>query len=246
MTSSNIKNSNRKIGEWTRDWARSVGVGVIYTDSTASTNTDARLFDGKFETLNVIVTDLQTKGRGRGSNTWETPTGGDYLLSSWVRDLAWAPQPIFAARVGLAVYKSLHTKWPELSFSLKAPNDIFLDAQKVAGLLIEVISQANQHRVVVGLGMNVSSSPDLETATNLEKRLGRTITFSEWSEFLGILSKNLNLTIGQESRDVLDYQECEDLRSALNRYPPLKDQVLSVHANASLHMKNKNMNWDEL
>ena len=69
-------------------------------------------------------------------------------------------QPTLSPLVGLALYKACSGTWPFLNWNLKAPNDLYISNKKVAGLLIETVTQGDDIRLLVGLGLNVLATPD--------------------------------------------------------------------------------------
>ena len=82
----------------------------------------------------------QTNGRGRGANHWLDTGAGESLLSTWSLSVSSPPQAITGPRIGLALFAAATHAWPSLKFGLKAPNDLYLDGQKVAGLLVETVT----------------------------------------------------------------------------------------------------------
>jgi BirA family biotin operon repressor/biotin-[acetyl-CoA-carboxylase] ligase len=74
--------------------------------------------------------------------------------------------------VGLSLYRAFGHH-PELKFSdqfyIKPPNDLYLGKKKVAGLLIEVVSQGpDHHQVIIGLGLNLFSHPHIHQSGSLK------------------------------------------------------------------------------
>ena len=54
--------------------------------------------------------------------------------------------------------------------NLKFPNDIFLNGKKICGLLQEVITMENKKYLIVGIGLNIESNPNIYNeyrATNI-------------------------------------------------------------------------------
>ena len=45
--------------------------------------------------------------------------------------------------------------------NLKFPNDIFLNGKKICGLLQEVITMDNKKYLIVGIGLNIESNPNI-------------------------------------------------------------------------------------
>jgi len=122
----------------------------------------------------VVMTDHQTKGRGRGSNVWVSESGKDILMSLLLRPQCDASQvsglTLVAAR---AIQNFLESKG--LTSSIKPPNDVLVEGKKISGILTE--SQTTGSRVdwcIVGIGLNVNSeASDLpEGATSLQLETG--------------------------------------------------------------------------
>jgi BirA family transcriptional regulator, biotin operon repressor / biotin---[acetyl-CoA-carboxylase] ligase len=84
---------------------------------------------------------------------------GNFMGSTVVHLGAQDPAPQTLAFVtGLAVHDSLHVLAPQLVCQLKWPNDILLEAAKLAGCLIERAG----HAVIVGVGVNIAMAPQVE------------------------------------------------------------------------------------
>ena len=98
----------------------------------------------------VALAEHQTEGRGRLGRVWHDEAGTGLTFSVAL----YPPPPVFA--------------WPELTLvaaaavaaavgegaTIKHPNDVLLGGRKVAGILAEAGT-----RVVLGIGINVGSSP---------------------------------------------------------------------------------------
>ena len=100
-----------------------------------------------------LVADTQTDGRGRQGRAWTSPPGN--LYASGLVELRFGdpPAPTLALVAGIAAHDALAL--PELL--LKWPNDLIVDAAKLAGILLERQGDA----VVVGVGVNLAHHPDL-------------------------------------------------------------------------------------
>jgi BirA family transcriptional regulator, biotin operon repressor / biotin---[acetyl-CoA-carboxylase] ligase len=126
---------------WALNWSREKKFPTWSMAEMDSTNTAAK--EWKFGALPppvLFLAEKQTLGRGRGENKWISTEGA--LLSSWVFEMAFSPQPVLSPMTGLALFNALRKTWPNIAFRLKAPNDIYIGEKKVAGILIETVSQA--------------------------------------------------------------------------------------------------------
>lgn len=238
MSSSEIKS----IGLETLSWSEK-NISAFYIRTCDSTNSLAKSENLK-QTPYLFLTDYQTAGRGRNSNSWISPEEGSSLLSSWVFHESEPPQPLLSLRVGLALYNSLQKVFSDLPLSLKAPNDIYLKDKKLAGLLIEVSSQAHIHKIIIGPGMNVLKPASLPTATYLSEFTK--VSASKWREWLSEFLKLIQLAIQNSSRTELSEVECSELKTALNQFPLLTEKYEDVLANGSLKTSSRTIHWSEL
>ncbi|MBC7371112.1 MAG: biotin synthetase [Bdellovibrionaceae bacterium] len=242
-----------RIGEVSKKWAESNQLYVHHEKSMSSTNDFAKseAFSENLlqEALCLFLADDQLAGRGRGKNIWIGGTPGHSLLSSWSYLLMAKPQPITSCLMGLAVYRALAATWPFLAWSLKAPNDIYIGEKKVAGILLESVLQGDEVRIVIGLGINVlSSPPEVTTSGSIVGSMPRGIPLlgHDWTSFLDRLLYELT--------DALSYCESPlnaptrmSLLKALNDNPNLQEYFERVEADGTMVTENgKTIHWSEL
>jgi len=125
---------------------------IIFLPECGSTNDEARSMALKgAENLSVVVTESQTSGRGRRGQAWACPPGEGLACSVIVRP---EEPPALWSRIalaaGLAVSEALDSFG--CSSGVKWPNDVWINQQKVCGILVE----AGEGFVVVGIGLNVN------------------------------------------------------------------------------------------
>ncbi|TFC19178.1 biotin--[acetyl-CoA-carboxylase] ligase [Cryobacterium algoritolerans] len=136
--------------------------------------------------LSVVVTDNQTRGRGRLGRTWLAPTGKSLAISVLLRPVHdGAPLPVdhfgwFPLLAGTAMTRAVREVVdasvpvaapdpddgsPVHEVTLKWPNDVLIDGYKVSGILSELLPDARG--LVIGTGLNVSlDEHDLPTLTS--------------------------------------------------------------------------------
>jgi BirA family transcriptional regulator, biotin operon repressor / biotin---[acetyl-CoA-carboxylase] ligase len=125
---------------------------------TGSTNTVAReLAAGGAPHGTVVTADEQTAGRGRQGRTWTAPPGAALLYSAVVRPLA-ERHSVLPLAVGVAVCEAAERLRPGVECKVKWPNDVHLDARKLAGILIEARPQDGW--AVLGVGLNLTIAAD--------------------------------------------------------------------------------------
>lgn len=244
---------NIRLGQVTKKWAENNHIYAHHENTMGSTSdlAKAKAFDEALleEALCLFLTDHQTKGRGRGKNVWIDGKPGATLLSSWSYLLNAKPQPTTSCLVGLAVYRALSTTWPFLPWNIKAPNDIYIADKKVAGILLENVIQGDEVRVIIGLGVNVLSSPDeVETAGSILEALpaGVPLLGQDWTACLDRLLFEMTDAISH-CEDSLSPSDQYSLLMALNEHPLLAEPYRGLEPNGTLiTASDKRINWWEL
>lgn len=190
-----------------------IGRNVLVYSSTSSTNDIAAVYakNKKNDGLTVFAEE-QTKGRGRGDNSWLSGRAESILCSILLTESRLNGELLcltFAVAVAEAVGKigRHHAK-------IKWPNDILVNGKKIAGILLESKSHNGSIAYIVGIGINchqtgesfppqlqqTATSIDIESRTvcdrvSLAKRLLTSI--DHWLELAG---KNAEKAIEQWSK----------------------------------------------
>ncbi len=137
-------------------------IAYIHLNVCGSTMEEARntLLDGKRCVL--ISTDLQRAGRGQRGNHWESENGKNLMFSMIFnpRHLHANKQFILSQIAAIALSETCKSVLePELRslITIKWPNDIYFEDQKLAGMLLEHdIKQGYISRTSLGIGLNVN------------------------------------------------------------------------------------------
>ena len=137
--------------------------GVHLFDSIDSTNdwSLAELKQGR-EPAFVCIADHQSKGRGRRGRHWLSPPAANiYCSLSWHFELPVDRLGLLSLAQGVALIKALdrigiNNAW------LKWPNDVLINDEKIAGILIETSGvRANSCNAVIGIGLNYRMPEDI-------------------------------------------------------------------------------------
>lgn len=244
--------NNIFIGKVTHNWAQHQKISSQYFSTVDSTNTKAKndaFAENSFnENLIIYLTDQQTAGRGRGPNTWVSTNPGSQLLSTWSFMIDETPHPTISPMIGLALYRAASATWPFLNWNLKAPNDLYINDKKVAGILLETITQGDDHRLLIGLGFNIISAPEsMKSAGSLVSELSKEtpLLAQDWISFLERLLFEFSFSL-QLSFEPINTTHTRSLLSALNKHPLLKEKYISIDENANLETSTTTISWLEL
>ena len=107
----------------------------------------------------VCLSEQQTKGRGRRGRVWVSPFAKNlYLSCVWNFTQGAAALEGLSLATGVAVARALRKSG--ITVSLKWPNDIWVNKQKLGGVLLEMTGDpAGDCQVVLGIGLNVHMEP---------------------------------------------------------------------------------------
>lgn len=186
---------------------------------TNSTNTDLEKVrlptenDGFSDFAAVAVTEMQQGGRGRRAKKWISPLAKN-LYFSFKYHFPQAALPYLSSlslRAGIALLEALNTLGID-NAKIKWPNDIWVEGQKLAGILVESTITSKGIDVIVGMGVNNQQDPSMEVVgnhpTNCEAVLGKP------------LDRNILVaTLAQRL-----YEICQKISSAPETLPNLQKQ----------------------
>ena len=138
------------------DSAASWGAEFDVLFSTESTNADAMAKGRAGASRYLCIAEHQSAGKGRRGKTWVSPLGANISLSMlWTFNAGMAALEGLSLVVAILVVDALKSCGYE-GMGVKWPNDILLDANKLAGILIEINGDAaGPCKVVIGVGVNV-------------------------------------------------------------------------------------------
>jgi BirA family biotin operon repressor/biotin-[acetyl-CoA-carboxylase] ligase len=177
--------------------ARPESVRHVALESAGSTNAEALEHARAGERGPLWITaKTQTQGRGRSGRNWISPPGNLYATLLLTEPCAPAVAPQLAFVTGLAVHDAVAECACELAskLALKWPNDLLLDGEKLAGILIESETSPIL-QVAVGIGVNCMSHPaeTLYPATDLSAH-GMTVSADR---LFAVLSQTMQRRLAQ-------------------------------------------------
>lgn len=140
-----------------------IGKELYYMPTCHSTNDEARQ-KGAYTDIGegaVFITSLQTKGRGQRGNQWESESHKNLLVSVVLKPVFLRADEHFYLNMvsALAVRRCVEQVAPHANIKVKWPNDVLVNEQKIAGILIEnTLKGSRILTAIVGMGLNVNQS----------------------------------------------------------------------------------------
>ena len=132
---------------------------LIHLESVTSTMSEIKKYlDG--ENNICMIADLQTEGVGRRGNKWVSPKGNIYISFLFKFNLS-IEQHFLLSAVTVNSIASLISRYVKEKINIKWPNDILINNNKIAGIMTEIVELNNIKYILIGAGINVSSSPKI-------------------------------------------------------------------------------------
>lgn len=150
-----------------------IGVKIIRLESIDSTNNYIAnlLKSGELTNGAVILADEQFAGKGQRNAEWLTKPGENLTFSFFLENVNLSVQKQFYLTCIVSITLVDLLKKNGIEAKIKWPNDIYINRQKIAGVLIEnQLSTAVVKNSIIGIGLNVNQTDfgDLN-ATSIQK-----------------------------------------------------------------------------
>ncbi len=132
---------------------------IYYYDQVDSTNNELKhILSENTEEGIIVVSDIQTSGRGRLGRTWVSPKQtGIYISLSLTPNIMPFECSSLTLVAALAVSNALKNVC-NVPASIKWPNDILINNKKVCGILTEMSAEIDKlNYIIIGTGINVST-----------------------------------------------------------------------------------------
>ena len=127
--------------------------------SVKSTNDKAIEFIQKLNHLSgLVVSDLQTKGRGTMGKKWISKKGNIFISIFYKVNFSNIKIENFLT-INANIIKKILKGYTKKNIKIKKPNDLMIENKKICGILQEVIEQNNEKFLITGIGINTLIAP---------------------------------------------------------------------------------------
>lgn len=159
----------------------------------------------------LVLTEHQTHGKGRRGRVWESGVAKNITMSfGWKFEQGPNVVEGLSLAVGVVIAQVLRKQGIQ-NPGLKWPNDIQVDGQKICGILLELIADQDVCRVIIGIGLNVESTPEQQARVD-----------QPWTDMASRLSKapNRNEVIAQITEGLITVCKAFEAGTGLMSYLP--------------------------
>jgi BirA family biotin operon repressor/biotin-[acetyl-CoA-carboxylase] ligase len=144
------------------DWPF-VKTTLVYDVIDSTSDRAAELVrEGRTQLPLIVWARSQRRGRGRGSHEWWSD-GGSLTLTLAIDPAAHGLRAAIEPRLALATAAAVIEALEDLSIGdpsigIRWPNDLEAAGRKLGGILPERVETAAGHRILIGIGLNVSTN----------------------------------------------------------------------------------------
>jgi|TARA_Y100000310_G_C20541134_1_gene743355 BirA family biotin operon repressor/biotin-[acetyl-CoA-carboxylase] ligase len=144
---------------------------IFKFEKVTSTNEVAiHLIKEKQKEIGCVYADTQTKGRGTHGRTWISDKGNLFGTLFFPLEDNYPPFNEFSIINPIIISDVIKHFCYKESVNLKFPNDVFVNGKKICGVLQETITLDARKFLIIGIGVNIISNPDINDeykATNI-------------------------------------------------------------------------------
>ena len=134
-----------------------------------STNDIAiRLIRNTNNKFGIIVADKQKKGRGQHGKKWISNKGNLFVSIFFsLEKINMSLQQL--TKANCCLIKKILSRYYKKKIFIKSPNDLLVNKKKICGILQETLKKANTTYFILGVGINLITSPYIKNypTTNL-------------------------------------------------------------------------------
>ena len=139
--------------------------------SVTSTNDVAiNLIKEKKKKIGCIYADIQTRGRGTRGRKWVSAHGNLFGSIFFPLKKNYPHFNEFSIINPVIISGVIEHFCEKKKISFKWPNDVFVNGKKICGILQELITLNSKKFLIIGIGVNVISNPNINNkyqATNI-------------------------------------------------------------------------------
>tara|TARA_B100000989_G_C19162042_1_gene311814 strand:- start:5 stop:517 length:513 start_codon:yes stop_codon:yes gene_type:complete len=143
--------------------------------NVSSTNDVAIIKIKQGHKAGIIISDKQSRGRGQYGKKWISNSGNLFFSIFFIIN-----KKIQISRLvisNLRIIKKILSMYIKSKVKIRKPNDITVDKKKICGILNETLLYNNLKFLIVGIGINIASSPNIKNypTTNLNEIANRNV-----------------------------------------------------------------------
>ena len=134
----------------------------------STNNTAIRIIRNSKLENGMIISELQSDGRGQYGRRWISEKGNLFVSLFYIQNNLYLTLKQLT-KINSFLVKKLLAKYYKKKINFKKPNDLLIKKKKICGILQETIDKLDKKYLIVGIGINLIKSPSINNypTTNL-------------------------------------------------------------------------------
>ena len=143
----------------------------------STNNTAIRIIKNSKLENGMIISELQSDGRGQYGRRWISEKGNLFVSLFYVQNNLYLTLKQLT-QINSFLVKKLLAKYYKKKINFKKPNDLLIKKKKICGILQETIDKLDKKYLIVGIGINLIKSPNINNypTTNLYDLINKKIS----------------------------------------------------------------------
>ena len=143
----------------------------------STNNTAIRIIKNSKLENGMIISELQSDGRGQYGKRWISEKGNLFVSLFYIQNNLYLNLKQLT-EINIFLVKKLLAKYYKKKIDFKKPNDLFIKKKKICGILQETIDKLDKKYLIVGIGINLIKSPNINNypTTNLYNLIKKKIS----------------------------------------------------------------------
>lgn len=137
--------------------------GFKFKKATSTNDFAINLIKKKKKQAGYVYAEIQTKGKGTYGKGWVSKKGNLFYSIFFPLKKNFPPFNEFSIINPVIISNIIKHFCKRQTIQLKFPNDIFVNGKKICGILQEHIIFNKKKFLIVGIGINIVSSPKVES-----------------------------------------------------------------------------------
>ena len=141
-----------------------------FKNVTSTNDVAINLIKKKEKEIGCVYADKQTKGRGTYGTKWISDKGNLFGSIFFPLKRNYPQFNEFSIITPVIITSVIEHFLEKKYISFKLPNDVLVNGKKICGILQELVTSNSKKFLIIGIGLNIISNPNINTkyqATNI-------------------------------------------------------------------------------
>ena len=183
-----------------------------FTSVTSTNDMAINLIKEEKKEIGYVYANTQTKGRGTYGRKWISDEGNLFGSIFFPLKSNYPPFNEFSIINSVIISDIIKSLCSKQNISFKLPNDVFVNGRKICGILQELITLNQKQFLIIGMGVNIISNPDINDGYQATNILSETKTKPKIIEIINLIISSYEKFFGNlHSYNYINFKKKADL-----------------------------------